>query len=95
MDKRTDGGPAFPSEHDETVISSSGHERIIRCFTEGLSLRDYFAAKAMVAVLIDFERVKILVKYALENGVSYRDEVAFQAYEMADAMLNAREIKPE
>lgn len=82
MDKRNDGGPAFPSEHDEPVINFLGHERIVRCYTEGLSLRDYFAAKAMPEI---YQRVDI-------GGF---EKVASLSYQMADAMLKAREIKPE
>jgi hypothetical protein len=50
---------------------------------EGMSLRDYFAAKAMQAVITG---------YATQNKVdSYSDYWAGFAYEMADAMLKARE----
>ena len=48
-----------------------------------MSLRDYFAAKAMQAVITG---------YATQNKVdSYSDYWAGFAYEMADAMLMARE----
>jgi hypothetical protein len=48
-----------------------------------MSLRDYFAAKAMQAVITG---------YATQNKVdSYSDYWAGFAYEMADAMLKARE----
>lgn len=52
--------PAFPSVFD--------HER-------GMTLRDYFAAKAMQALV----------------EKSYFDTTARLAYEIADAMLKARE----
>jgi hypothetical protein len=49
----------------------------------GMTLRDYFAAKAMQAVITG---------YATQNKVdSYSDYWAGFAYEMADAMLKARE----
>jgi hypothetical protein len=54
------GGPAFPSVFD--------HER-------GMTLRDYFASKAMQA-LID------------NDGLF--SEIPTQAYALADAMLEAR-----
>jgi hypothetical protein len=48
-----------------------------------MSLRDYFAAKAMQAVITG---------YATQNKVdSYSDYWAGFAYEMADAMLKERE----
>lgn len=49
----------------------------------GMSLRDYFAAKAMQGILVNTER----------NEFSFGkvDEIASKAYELADAMLRARE----
>jgi pimeloyl-ACP methyl ester carboxylesterase len=62
--------PAFPSGNDVTLGDwrSHGHS--------GMTLRDYFAAKAMQA-LID------------NDGLF--SEIPTQAYEIADAMLKARE----
>jgi len=53
----------------------------------GMTLRDYFAAKALPAIYTDTcERARV-------DGwpEDWRDEVAAEAYEMADAMLKARE----
>lgn len=58
------GGPAFPC-----------HPGIENPLYDGMSLRDYFAAKAMQA-LID------------NDGLF--SEIPTQAYELADAMLEAR-----
>ena len=73
MTKETNGS-AFPTTQYVTGFYPSGH-------TEGMSLRDYFAAKALPTILgaggvIDAE-------YFLEN--------AKLAYEQADAMLEARQ----
>ena len=69
MEKET-GGPAFPV----------GEEALMRNL-QGMTLRDYFAAKAMQAIL---------------NDPSWRGHIcstaASTAYEMADAMLKARLI---
>ena len=72
MNKK-DGGPAFPS----SIIDDSLH-------VEGMTLRDYFAAKAMAALLsgdtFDF--------------ATFKDDplrVARWAYDAADGMLKARE----
>ena len=46
--------------------------------SEGMDLRDYFAAKAMQADLTNYD------------GADWR-RVAVQAYQMADAMMKARE----
>ncbi len=64
--------PAFPND---TALN--------RWEKSGMTLRDYFAAKAMQAVITG---------YATQNKVDlYSDYWAGFAYEMADAMLKARE----
>ena len=62
------GGPAFPG------VDEAGEPY------NGMTLRDYFAAKAMQGVL-SFEAID-------EYNAN---DVAFVAYGMADAMLKARE----
>lgn len=69
MSKINTGGPAFPSAHPH------GQE-------EGMTLRDYFAAKAMQARINDS---KLSPMYSFEDH-------ADRAYKMADAMLKAREV---
>ena len=66
-----DGGPAFPCEEQ---IRCNGEVCDIRKFT-GMTLRDYFAAKAI-------------------NEVGWYNNInqsAIMAYEIADALLKARE----
>ena len=67
MNTKNDGGPAFP-ESGERGKASGG---------EGMTLRDYFAAKAMQGMVANPENVS-------RAGASL-------AYRMADAMLAARE----
>jgi len=67
MNKDT-GGSAFPTTQYVNGIRPNGHD-------VGMTLRDYFAAKAM---------------QALAQG-NYFDATARQAYMIADAMLKARE----
>lgn len=64
------GGPAFPTEAYDL-------ERQTMVREEGMTLRDYFAAKAMQALISD------------ELTVS-ESKVAAWAYVQADAMLEAR-----
>jgi hypothetical protein len=54
---------------------------------EGMTLRDYFAAKALPAIYKD------TCDCARVDGWPdcWRDGVAAEAYELADAMLKARE----
>jgi len=75
----SDGGPAFPTPMNLASYSS------------GMTLRDYFAAKAMQELIrnalallhisgIDQKDVQVII-----------DQSASGAYEVADAMLKARE----
>lgn len=68
-----DGGPAFPTENERQTGNSSYHY-------QGMSLRDYFAAKAMQGMLVDKE---------IEGSWT---RCAAWSYQMADAMLKAREV---
>ena len=72
MTKNT-GGPAFPCD-----LTSYDDE--VRIQYQGMTLRDYFAAKAMQAM-----ESRELPKSILAI------DVAEAAYEMADAMLKARQ----
>jgi hypothetical protein len=65
--------PAFPSTQYANGISPSGH-------SEGMTLRDYFAAKVMQGVVSN--GLPLTSAYPL---------IAVRVYEMADAMLKARD----
>lgn len=72
-----DGGPAFPVSTSDPRI---GHQDGYGTWQfPGLSVRDYFAAKAMQSIV--------------GRGFNTWDLVAERAYEMADAMLAARDKK--
>lgn len=76
-----DGGPAFAAgayEHNGGGCLA---------WQDGMSLRDYFAAKAMQGFVSGH-----FAKYGYEDYWP-RPEIASEAYEMADAMIAAR--KPE
>lgn len=76
-----DGGPAFPVifEHDEGRFVSE---------QEGMSLRDYFAAKALpLAWAVEQEHPTGPYSDHMEPTYS---GAAARAYYMADAMLEAR-----
>lgn len=60
--------PAFPAMHFD--LADNEH---------GMTLRDYFAAKAMQGLLSN------------RNAEAAIDEFAAKSYRMADAMLKARE----
>ena len=64
------GGPAFPRDH-----AADGHN--------GMSLRDYFAAKELVRI----EHAQC----GVNDVAGAYDRIATHCYRMADAMLKARE----
>jgi hypothetical protein len=72
--------PAFPSSNEVTLNDwvSSGHS--------GMTLRDYFAAKAMQAQLSLPETLLAISKKQITA-----DQVCGSCYEWANAMLKARE----
>ena len=77
MSKET-GGPAFPN-HTLEPNPDGGQPRII--WQEGMTLRDYFAAKAMQVFTAH-------VGWKVDQELF--EEIAKGAYRQADAMLKAR-----
>ena len=76
------GGPAFPTENARQTGNTTWHY-------EGMTLRDYFAAKAMPAIYRDMWDDVRAGRY---DSVfpDWRYGVAMDAYKMADEMLKAR-----
>ena len=91
-DSLPNGGPAFPC--DPFIASEPGHVIIAKRLAEGMSLRDYFAAKAMQRMLGQAGVFSDSVLPRNAKGWMYAD-CARCAYEMADAMLAARTQNPE
>ena len=78
MSKDT-GGPAFPSN------GMNGHgDLYMQHF--GMTLRDYFAAKAMQGFIMQEAMVN-----ESDNSVDWIKTIAKASYEMAEVMLEARE----
>ena len=69
----TNGGPAFPSE---VVTTNDGW------LHSGMTLRDYFAAKALVGLL------------STNGSLARATDLARVCYQLSDEMLKARENKP-
>ena len=81
LDNNKTGGPAFPVDTYDTELN-----KIIQ--SHGMTLRDYFAAKAMQGFCTTLTGVT--------NGTLPRwDILAFDAYTLADAMIKAREAKDD
>jgi len=72
-----DGGPAFPTMTYDQVAASNGIGISVTDHP-GMTLRDYFAAKAMQGICADPEMPTV-------------ERTAELAYRVADAMLKARE----
>lgn len=71
MSARNDGGPAFPTYESDR----EGH---LYCTGAGMTMRDYFAAKALQGLV------------TRPGGIDPRQDAEF-AYMIADAMIRARE----
>lgn len=84
-----DGGPAFP------VTAENGYNR--NSCGEGMSLRDYFAAKAMqscVAKMAFDQPTEDMLKANGIQAADFEKFVAMLSYSMADHMLQARKCGP-
>lgn len=79
-----DGGPAYPiAEYDhQTFLPETLDE--MRRLLSGMSLRDHFAGLAMQGMVTGH-----FSHYGHENFWK-REDLAAEAYEIADAMLQAR-----
>ena len=87
-----DGGSAFPNTHvhPERIGQINDEDRIREGWygQGGMSLRDYFAAKAMQGA------ISTCGEDASYKGIaSTGDEISIMAYAIADAMLEARNKK--
>ena len=76
MSDKDTGGPAFPTESAQQTGTHTWHY-------EGMTLRDYFAAKALQGYMVG-------LKPAQDIGPDMQDRIADGMYSMADAMLRAR-----
>ena len=80
MSNTNTGGPAFPQNERVTAAISIAQ-------SQGMTLRDYFAAKALVAVIADPDTKQV---QKIMNQ-PFQIVAAHVAYGFADAMMKARE----
>ena len=76
------GGPAFPAIK---IISGDNYNPPTKLYYAGMTLRDYFAAKALTGFFGIYHAV------TPNTGDTKAQALAKLSYEMADAMLQARE----
>ncbi len=92
MSARKDGGPAFPIPIAEIQgLAQSSHD--FGSNMTGMSLRDYFAAKAMQAELASSsfgKAAEALAHAAVRHNQTVGQRIASNAYGLADAMLAER-----
>jgi hypothetical protein len=81
MNNTNTGGPAYPAPVTKPLEN----------YYPGMTLRDYFAAKAMEATLGQYDLTFFEDDKREKEGKTFALVVAKNAYAMADAMLRARE----
>ena len=80
------GGAAFPDPAAERKYADcEGYEH-------GMTLRDYFAAKAMQALTQSEQFLREASEWRKIDGEDVEDAIAGSAYDLADAMLKARDL---
>lgn len=87
MSNQNDGGPAFSlGPTDSTMQPMQDGTLIVTHYgmAPGITIRDYFAAAALQGVMAAHT----------SGGCLVDDLYAKYAYDLADAMLKAREVKP-
>ena len=89
---KPDGGSAFPLQASGHVQAPEGSaSQNLWCdLRGGISLRDYFAAQALV-LMSSVESRTAIAKAALARGRTDADITAEAAYDLADALLKERE----
>jgi hypothetical protein len=82
MSSLKNGGPAFPRAGHEWSEGSW----VAAPVEDGMTLRDYFAAKAMQGLLANPKMSEVILK----EGGAFGGWIEHSAYSWADAMLKAR-----
>lgn len=78
MSKPSTGSPAFP---EVRILKGDNYNPITKVYYPGMTMRDYFAASALQGYLASLP----------QNSGIKPDLAAKAAYEIADAMIRARE----
>lgn len=91
MSEQPENPQAFPSYSKETRTQMKDGTTIVHLpeLHEGMTLRDYFAAKAMPQLMV----ASVAMAFPLEVRLTRMEWVARGAYKYADAMLKERAKK--
>lgn len=85
-EKKYDGGPVSPVPYEENL-----NGQVVTYGSTGVSLRDYFAGKAMQGGQANADNIWHVSVDETANGITWADKAAKEAYILADAMLKARD----
>ena len=88
FDAINNGGAAFPRPASKGTDYITGETDVVVDPQQGMSLRDFFAAKAMEGDWAS-QNEKNWV-YRIDVSENHLDDIAALYYRMADAMLRAR-----
>jgi hypothetical protein len=90
MSEITDGGPAFPRAG--AVFKGPNGQEMGNEASLGMTVRDYFAAKAMQSLI---EKVVLRDQATMPRPIvtEAQEKIARDAYAYADAMIKAKESK--
>lgn len=95
-DSTQDGGPAFPIQGFCADASGALAGTVVNA--AGMTLRDYFAAKALQGIvtagMFNQEAEDMMKKVGIQGADKVENFVAFMAYGFADAMLAERAKQP-
>jgi hypothetical protein len=90
-EKKNDGGPAFPSTEYNINGGNYGGGYSIYDQHKGMSLRNYFATRAMQGIRSNEESMKNMVKMCNDHKIDLHTMIAEVAFAQADAMIKSSE----
>lgn len=93
MSNINDGGPAFPASPSDTWLTDTPHGGGGWASSygietpQGMSLRDWFAGKAMAALIGNPAALKAINEIAQERSKTPAEMVSLTSFDFADHML--------
>jgi hypothetical protein len=83
-------GPAFPCP-----VEFDPNGQIVSHGSFGMTLRDWFAGQALAGIATQWNGIEFYLRSCGGGDANeVRSFMAYAAYNQADAMLKAREVKP-